>query len=41
MDACHSAPAPFQFAGVEYAGVSLILLTLDLHPLMFYQTAML
>jgi len=41
MDACHSAAPPFQFAGVEYAGVSFMLLSLDLHPLIFCQTGML
>lgn len=35
MDACQSAATPFKYAGVEYAGVSFMLLYLDLHPLIY------
>jgi hypothetical protein len=41
LDACRSAPTPFQFAGVEFAVVSPPLLSLDLHPLIVCLTGML
>ena len=39
MDACRAAATPFKYAGMEYAGVSLMLLSDDSHPLTHMPTS--
>lgn len=41
LDACHSASPTYQFAGLEYAGVSLTFVSFAPHPLIFPRIAML